>query len=84
MSSQTIHGIIYRDAESDQWVAQCIEYDVVTHGDSEDDARAMLKEAVELYLADAGENELELFYQRVQGPVAVHEIAIDAPTLLRS
>ncbi len=84
MQKQTIHGIVYKDAESDQWVAQCVEYDVVTQGDNVEDARAMLKEAVELYLADVSENEIELFYQPVEGSVTVHEIAIDAPSLLRS
>jgi predicted RNase H-like HicB family nuclease len=84
MTKQTIHGVIYKDAGSDQWVAQCIEYDVVTQGDSEEDARAMLKEAVELYLEGVSEKELDLFHQPVEGNVTVHEIAVDAPSLLRS
>jgi predicted RNase H-like HicB family nuclease len=78
VSEQTIHGVIYKDAESDQWIAQCIEYDVVTQGDNEDDAKAMLKEAVELYLEGVGGKELELFYQRVEGNVTVHQLALAA------
>ncbi|HXK32820.1 MAG TPA: type II toxin-antitoxin system HicB family antitoxin [Dehalococcoidia bacterium] len=84
MPPQTIHAVIYKDAAGDQWVAQCIEYDVVTQGDSREHAVAMIKEAVELYLEDVSEKELELFYQPVEGDVTLHEVAIDAPTLLRS
>ena len=84
MEKQTIHGIIYKDAASNQWVAQCVEYEVVTQGDNEEDAKAMLREAVQLYLESASEKEIELFYQPVEGNVRVHELTIDAPTLLRS
>lgn len=44
----------------------------------------MIKKAVELYLEDVSEKELELFYQPVEGDVTLHEAAIDAATLLRS
>ena len=83
-SKQTIHAVIYKDAESDRWVAHCIEYDVATQGDSEEHAIAMIKEAVELHLEDRDPADEYLFYQPVAGKVSVHEVAVDALTLLHS
>ncbi len=82
MVKQTVHAVIYKDAESDQWVAHCIEYDVATQGDSEEHAIAMIKEAVELHLEDRDPTDEYAFYQPVEGKVSVHEVAVDAPTLL--
>ena len=84
MEKQTIHAVIYKDAESDQWVAHCIEYDIATQGDNEDDAVAMIKEAVELYLEDVDRSDEHMFFQPVDGEVSVHEVAIDAPSILVS
>ena len=50
MAKQQIHAVIFKDAGSDQWVAVCLEYDVTTQGDSEEHAKSMLQEAVELNL----------------------------------
>ena len=50
MTEQTLHAVIYKDAESDQWVALCLEYDIATQGDSEEHALEMIQEAVELHL----------------------------------
>ena len=81
---QTIHAVIYKDAGSDQWVAQCLEYDVATQGDNEEHAAAMIKEAVELYLEDVEPKELELFYQPIEGHIIVREVTVDAPSLLHT
>jgi len=84
MGKQTIHAVIYKDAESDQWVATCLEYDVTTQGDDEKHAKQMIKEAVELYLEEVGKQELELLYQPIEGAPAIHELAINAPSLLHT
>lgn len=77
-TKQTIHAVIYKDADSDQWVAHCIEYDLATQGDSEQHAMTMLKEAVELHLEDRDPADEFLFYQPVEGKVTVHELAVAA------
>lgn len=84
MSEQTIHAVIYKDAESDQWVATCLEYDVTTQGDDEEHAKQMIKEAVELYLEQVGKQDLELLYQPIEGAPAIHKLAINAPSLLHT
>lgn len=84
MSEQTIHAVIYKDADSDQWVAVCLEYHVASQGDSEADAKAMIKEAVELYLEDVSPKELEVLWQRIEGAPRVHELSINASSLLHT
>ena len=84
MAKQTIHAVIFKDAESDQWVAVCLEYDVVTQGDSEEHAKAMLKEAVELYLEDLSPPELDDLYQQIEGEPRLHELSVHAPSLLHT
>lgn len=49
-------ALIHR--EDDWYVARCPELDVVTQGTSVEDARAMLAEAVGLYLEHASEEEV--------------------------
>ncbi len=84
MAQQKVHVVVFKDAESDQWVAMCLEYDVVTQGDDEEHAKTMLKEAVELHLGDMSNEDIEVLYQPVQGEPKLHLISIDAPTLLHS
>lgn len=45
-----IHYTLYRE-ESD-YVAQCLDFDVSSFGETREEALRMLKEAVELYLED--------------------------------
>ena len=84
MSTETIHAVIYKDAGSDQWVAVCLEYDVVTQGDSEAHAKEMLREAVELRLGDMTRDEVEVVHQAIDGGPRVHELSISAPSLLHT
>ena len=84
MTKQEVHAIIYKDGESDQWVATCLEYDVATQGDNEEHAREMIKEAVELYLEDAGKDDLEMLYQPIEGKPRVHRLTVHAPSLLHT
>ena len=84
MAKQTIHGVVYKDAASDQWVAMCFEYDVVTQGDNAEHARAMLKEAVELRLETMSADDYEVFFQEIEGEPQLVEVMIDAPTLLHT
>ena len=37
--------------EDDQYIAQCLDVDIASQGDSEEDALDMLKDALELYFA---------------------------------
>jgi predicted RNase H-like HicB family nuclease len=82
MVKQEIHAVIFKDAGSDQWVAMCLEYDVVTQADNASHAREMIKEAVDLYLGDADPKDLEVLYQEIEGDVIVDTVTVDAPTLL--
>lgn len=84
MPEQKIHAVLFKDAESDQWVAVCLEYDVTTQGDSEEHAKEMLREAVQLCLEDASMPELEALYQRIEGKPRLHELSVHAPSLLHT
>ena len=84
MATETVHAVIYKDAESDQWVAVCLEYDVASQGDSEEHAKAMIKEAIELHLEDMTKEEIELLYQSIEGEPRIHELSINAPSLLHT
>ena len=50
-----IHYTVYRE-ESD-YVAQCLDFDVSSFGETKEEALLMLKEAVELYLEEDGPSE---------------------------
>jgi predicted RNase H-like HicB family nuclease len=53
--SRTIEVVIYQ--EDDQWVAQALNVDVSSFGDTVEEARAAIQEALELYFADAPDRE---------------------------
>jgi predicted RNase H-like HicB family nuclease len=53
MATVDVETVIYR--EGDYVVAQCLNVDVSSFGESEDDAVANLSEALELYFEDAPE-----------------------------
>ena len=82
MAEQRIHAVVFKDAESDLWVALSLEYNVTTQGDSEEHAKAMLREAVELYLSATPPEELEVLYQPIEGEPRLHLLLIHAPSLL--
>jgi predicted RNase H-like HicB family nuclease len=50
MDQTVLRYVVY--AEDGAFVAQCLDVDVVSEGDSEDDAVANLKEALQLRLED--------------------------------
>lgn len=50
MGATTLQCVIYR--EGDGFVAQCLNVDVASEGATEDEARANLTEALELYLLE--------------------------------
>jgi predicted RNase H-like HicB family nuclease len=50
---RTIHYTLYR--EDDDFVAQCLDYEVSSFGATEQEALENLREAVELYLEDSVE-----------------------------
>ncbi len=84
MTQQIVHAVIFKDAGSDQWVAVCLEFNVASQGDSEEHAKEMIKEAVELHLEDADRAEIEMLYQPIEGEPRVHELMINAPSLLHT
>lgn len=51
------------EREDDGYVALCPELDVASQGDSIEEARTNLAEAVTLFLEDADENEINARYQ---------------------
>jgi predicted RNase H-like HicB family nuclease len=82
MDKKTLHTVIYKDAGSDQWVALCLELDVVTQGDSEEHARAMLEEAVAVHIEEVAADDLDLLFQPIEGEPRLQTIAVSAPALL--
>ena len=51
-----IEVVLYREGEV--WVAQALNVDVSSFGDTRADARSAIKEALELYFEDAEEREV--------------------------
>jgi predicted RNase H-like HicB family nuclease len=51
MSTLNLQSVVYREGE--HYVAQCLNVDVSSFGDTEDEALANLHEALELYFEDA-------------------------------
>jgi predicted RNase H-like HicB family nuclease len=51
MSNLSLQSVVYREGE--HYVAQCLNVDVSSFGDTEADALAKLQEALELYFEDA-------------------------------
>jgi len=82
MADQKVHAVIYRDDETRQWVAVCLEYDVASQGDSEEHAMNMIREAVELHIEDMSPEELEQAYVPVDSEPVVRELTIRAPAVL--
>lgn len=58
MTTRTFTALVQR--EGDGWVALCLELDVASQGETIEEARANLREAVELFLETASEAEVEL------------------------
>jgi len=53
------HLVANIEKEGDGYVAQCPEVDVASQGDSIEEAKANLKEALELFFETASEEEIE-------------------------
>ena len=64
-----IHYTLYR--EDEDFVAQCIDYDVSSFGATEVEALANLREAVELYLEDQPGERSRVISQVTVGGLAV-------------
>ena len=54
--NKTIDVVIYR--EDDQWVAQALNVDVSSFGETPESARAAIQEALELYFEDTPDVEV--------------------------
>ena len=53
---RTIEVVFYREGKA--WVAQALNVDVSSFGDTREDAREAIKEALELYFEDAPQEEV--------------------------
>jgi hypothetical protein len=62
MQAIDVQTVVFR--EGAHFVAQCLDVDVSSFGDSEDDALANLREALELYFEDAPADAVA----KVEGP----------------
>ena len=69
----TLHLTAVIRSENDQYVSLCPELGVASCGDTPEEARAMLKEALELYLAHTPRDEYEHLFdgESVSVPVTV-------------
>ncbi|GLY18258.1 hypothetical protein LWF15_09480 [Kineosporia rhizophila] len=56
MGDRTLQVVVYR--EDDGFVAQCLNIDVASEGDTETEALSNLREALELYFDDTAETDL--------------------------
>ena len=64
-----IHYTLYR--EDEDFVAQCMDYDVSSFGATEEEVLANLREAVELYLEDQPGERSPVISQVTVGELAV-------------
>jgi len=55
---RTVHFTALIEQEGDGYVALCPELDIASEGDTVEEARMMLKEAVELFFECASEEEI--------------------------
>ena len=56
IAMRTIEVVFYRDEKA--WVAQALNVDISSFGDSRQEAQAAIKEALELYFEDAPQAEV--------------------------
>ncbi len=61
-NTQQFTAIIER--EENQYVALCPELDIASQGDSVEEARSNLKEALELFFETASEQEMKDYFHR--------------------
>ena len=73
MPPNTLHLTAVIRSEDDQYVSLCPELGVASCGDTPDEARSMLKEALELYLAHTPIEEYDYLFdgESVSVPVTV-------------
>ncbi len=56
ITMRTIEVVFYRDGKA--WVAQALNVDVSSFGDTREEAREAIKEALDLYFEDAAQAEV--------------------------
>jgi predicted RNase H-like HicB family nuclease len=73
MALDTLHLTAVIRSEEGQYVSLCPELGVASCGDTPEEARAMLKEALELYLADTPKEDYDYLFggESVSVPVTV-------------
>ena len=81
MGQREVHAVIYKDGESDQWVAECLEFGVSSQGDNERHALEMIQEALELHLEDMTREQVEEHYIPIGSEPVIRKFSIRAPAL---
>ena len=84
MIEKQLHAVIYKDAESDQWVALCVEYAIASQGDSEKHALEMIQEAVEFHIEEITKEQLDQIDNAVGSQPVIKSFSVRAPALLDS
>ena len=56
MTTLKLQSVVYQEAK--YWVAQCLNVDVSSFGESEDEALVNLREALELYFEDIDQPQI--------------------------
>jgi predicted RNase H-like HicB family nuclease len=79
----TLHAVVYKAAKGECWVATCVEFDITSEGDSEQDALMMLQQAVELHLEDITPEELDQIDNAVGSKPLLKSFSIHAPAILQ-
>ena len=84
MNEKQLHAVIYKDAESDQWIALCVEYAIASQGDSEKHALEMIQKAVEFHLEDITKDQLDRIDNVVGSRPVTKAFSVRAPAILDS
>jgi predicted RNase H-like HicB family nuclease len=82
MAMRDLHAVVCRGEGSGAWVAFCVEYDIASQGDSEQQALEMLTEAVELHLEDITPEQLEVIDNEVGSVPVIKRFSVNAPAIL--
>ena len=84
MGKLNLHAVTYQDAQSSQWVAVCVEYDIASAGDSKMHAIEMLQEAVALHREDITQEELDTIDNEVGSEPEIRTFSVRVPAILNS
>jgi predicted RNase H-like HicB family nuclease len=82
MDKRMLHAVVYKDSQTEDWVAHCVEYDITSSGDSPEHALEMIQEAVELHFEGATPEIIDQIDNEVGSEPLIKAFAVRAPALL--